>query len=264
MSVIEQVASVSNSRKRKSPVSAEEEAANYDKPAAEERLKGQTVLLKAIIKRHPMCVPHALQTSQNLGYTTTSPVAEMSSSRQKVSYADREVNMKNDVDKKTKEVAKCLNIDVKDVIPLCKEKLDLTIPQLQSNCLVKIEPSSFSVSNIRAMFARMARSPTAESNKDVVLKIIDCATGLPSNLPLSGKLRSWSGLGSLCAQLNQTRNRPARDILLPPEWDGHDVAYKLDNKSDDLVVEIACLGEASRIIVPLDIFQYRSLDFEER
>ena len=103
----------------------EEEARNHERRAAEQRLAGQVKLLKATITRHPLSVPHALATLQNLGYTLQSTPQRLESSRQQNSYVEREDRSKRAASDFLQRVAQELGVAPSDIIPQGKMKSEI-------------------------------------------------------------------------------------------------------------------------------------------
>ena len=217
-------------------MSPDEKAANLQRRATEVTQKADCALVSAILKRNPEAAGGVLKHLASLGYTIDTDdghKAPSSSFKAGIENRDARKRLQAAAPHPSLPSEFAASHDPRDLIPTKYDTIGLfTITFLANKCLGAIEPGNLSPSNLRSLSLRT--SGHSDSHKTILLRLLEFATGVPDDFPITGKLRLWSELQAMLCQNNEARGRRARDIALPPDW--AEGLYLVQVKEDGIIV----------------------------
>lgn len=143
--------------RRRSKLSLEDSAVDLQIKSREELQKKAVAEVKAVLSRHPYAAEHALKALHAQGFTKTSQVLELPSSRASQAYKQREeAKKKTEVDE-IAELAAFYRVKPSEIIPpRYKQLSDLPHNTVIESLLEPMEKATCSKSNMRAMLQRFS------------------------------------------------------------------------------------------------------------
>ena len=219
-------------------LTAQEQAANYQRRARELSLKADCKQLEQLLAKHPHLASPLLQEAKNLGYCVDDDAsAGLNGEIPSLQVAAR----REVVAAKRAKTALCdgggtdggADPAQPATVPTKYWTMGpLSVALLCNNVLSEMELVALSQANLRSMSVR----GKGEHGKHELLKIVRFATGLHADTPLVGNLREWKVLRDTVLERNATLGRRAMDLQLPPDWNAAGT-YSMNIEGDTLQVK---------------------------
>eukprot|EP00971_Amphidinium_carterae_P345776 6486900-Amphidinium_carterae.5 len=232
--------------KRARQLTAEEQAVNDHRKAAE-RLYGQDVKkAKNIIEANPICAPGVLRHLSSLGFTEQAPGGGVKSLQK----AARE-RTRQECAAKKKAAKQLVAESSGDLVPTKYNVLaSLSYTLLSERCLPAIDKLMLSCSNIKRMTEELGLN-ACEEKQGEALRLLEYVTGIvPSQTKLwkSNGLNLWPALIEFLQKEAEMRGR-VQSLKLPMNWESDGVYTIVEGNEDKLEFHVAHRTTGEKVLV---------------
>ena len=234
----------------RSRCSPEEQVDNLNRRASEVKLTLLRKKVELAMRNRPRCIEPLWEKLRSMGISDEEIHSPETCPQSRQAQAVQ-LRKKRKMEQKSEEEAatnELLKTDEAAGVPLAPDPVpikvsllsDLTIGHLREKVICRLGPH-FSVGNLRSMKG-------LDGSKEGLMRILEFATGLPPDLPLTGSLRCFNRLAIMIAEKAKLLGRRSALLTIPPDWDMQGLVHlKHLNPDGSLVICHRYTGQETTI-----------------
>lgn len=197
-------------------LSAEQQIENLERRSSESLLKAQKREVVRCMELAPACIPHLLSKLSSINMRLKDVQGEGGGGGGKIpaSLAQAATDRRNAAHAAATAAAQAGD-GPQEQTPTKYNKVDsCSVSFMLEKILEHVEPGTMSVPNMKRMLTR----GQSDANKASLVKVVEMATGMAGDFPITGRLGLLKSFQEYCQERYLSRGRRCRDIGLPPVW----------------------------------------------